>query len=175
MKEKIHPFDYTNQILKALSSGILLTTRTESKTNTMAISWGTLGIQWGLPIFTAYVRGCRLTKSMLDENPEFTVNVPLGALDPAIIQLCGTASGRDVDKFQTLGLNLEAPDVISVPGIRELPLTLECKVVYRQQQVPECYLAPGPRSHYPEISTNIHDDFHTAYYGQIVSAYIIRP
>ena len=66
------------------------------------------------------------------------------------------------------------PEVISVPGIRELPLTLECRVVYAQQQVPEAFLGEAVRKIYPAESHNIHDDFHTAYYGEIVSAYIIE-
>ena len=174
MKTPIQPFDYADHILKAVRSGVLLTTCAGGKTNTMSISWGTLGIQWGLPLFTVFVRGCRHTKAMLDESMEFTVNIPMEAVDKDIIRLCGTLSGRDTDKFALLGLTPEEPEVISTPGIRQLPLTLECKVLYKQQQIPGCMTAPEPMTHYPEHSDNIHDDFHTAYYGQIVAAYIIE-
>ena len=47
MKQYIDPFDYANQILKAVKKGVLLTTKAGGKINTMSISWGTLGIQWG--------------------------------------------------------------------------------------------------------------------------------
>ena len=174
MKEFISPFDYANVILNALKKGILLTTKDGDEVNTMAISWGTFGIEWRKPIFITYVRGCRHTKGLLDKSQEFTVNVPLSEIDPKIISYCGTKSGRDVNKIQELGLTLEAPEVISTPGIKELPLTLECKVVYTQQQLPECMSGQEVRDHYPENSDNIHDDFHTAYYAEIVSAYIIR-
>ena len=174
MKQMIQPFDYASQILKAVRSGVLVTTRARGKTNTMSISWGTMGIQWGLPIFTVFVRGCRHTKTMLDEAMEFTVNIPLEAVDKNIIRVCGTLSGRDTDKLALLGLTAEAPEVIATPGIRELPLTLECKVIYRQQQTPGSMTSPEPQTHYPPDSQNIHDDYHTAYYGQIVAAYIIE-
>ena len=174
MKKKIDPFDYAKEITHAVKKGVLVTTKTDQQLNTMSISWGTLGIQWGLPIFTVFVRGCRHTSVMLDENPEFTINVPLDAVDKEIIRYCGTKSGRDVDKFKDLGLTLEAPETISVPGIKELPLTLECKVIYKQQQYPECMTDPEPHTHYPENSQDIHGDYHTAYYGQIVNAYIIE-
>ena len=175
MKRFISPFDYANEITKALKpGGILLTAKAEGQLNTMTIGWGTLGVQWGKPIFIAFVRGCRLTKGMLDKNPEFTVNIPLGEIDPKILSFCGTKSGRDTDKFAALGLTPEAPEVISVPGIRELPLTLECRVVYTQQQVPDAFLSEAVRKIYPASSQNIHDDFHTAYYGEIVSAYMIE-
>ena len=175
MKRFISPFDYANVITKALKpNGVLLTAKADGQVNTMTIGWGTLGVQWGKPIFIAFVRGCRHTKSMLDKNPEFTVNVPLGEIDSKILSFCGTKSGRDTDKFAALGLTEEAPEVISVPGIRELPLTLECRVVYTQQQVPASFLSEAVRKIYPADSQNIHDDFHTAYYGEIVSAYIIE-
>ena len=174
MKRKIDPFDYANQILHAVKKGVLVTTKTERQCNTMSISWGTMGIQWGLPIFTVFVRGCRHTSTLLDENPEFTINIPLGEVDKEIIRYCGTKSGRDVDKFKELGLHEESPEIISVPGIQELPLTLECKVIYKQQQYPECMTDPEPHTHDPADSQDIHADYHTAYYGQIVSAYIIE-
>ena len=173
MKKYIQPFDYAAQILTAVRSGVLLTAKAEGQVNTMSISWGTMGIQWGKPIFTVFVRGCRHTKSMLDKNPEFTVNIPLEAVDKNIIKVCGTLSGRNVDKFQLLGLTAEEPETVSVPGIRQLPLTLECRVVYKQQQFPECMMDDDLPTHYPENSRNIHDDYHTAYYGEIVIAYII--
>ena len=174
MKKFIDPFDYADHILKAVKQGVLLTTKAGEKVNTMSISWGTLGIQWGLPIFTVFVRGCRHTSPMLEENAEFTINIPLEVADKEIIRFCGTKSGRDVDKFQALGLEAEAPEMISVPGIRQLPLTLECKVVYAQQQYPEHMMDAELPTHYPENSQDIHADYHTAYYGRILSAYIIE-
>ena len=174
MKEFINPFDYANDINHALEKGILLTTKTGDKLNTMAIGWGMMGVQWNKPIFIALVRGCRHTYSMLEQNPEFTVNIPLGSLDKNIIRVCGTKSGRNMDKFQELSLTTEAPEKISVPGISQLPLTLECKVLYKQQQYPENLLSQEPLRFYQENPASIQDDYHTAYYGEIVSAYIIR-
>lgn len=174
MKRYIDPFTNANEILAALKTGVLLTAKADGMVNSMTISWGTLGIQWGKPIFTVFVRGSRHTKGMLDKNLEFTINIPVDKVDKNILKVCGTASGRDLDKIQALGLTLEEPDLISVPGIRELPLTLECRVLYRQQQIPDCMLAPEPHTHYPEHSESIHDDYHTAYYGEIVRAYYIE-
>ena len=175
MKKEINVYQYTPHILEHLTrGGVLVTAKVGDKVNPITIGWGTIGMQWGKPLFQAYIRECRHTKAMLDENPEFTVNIPLGDIDPQILKICGTKSGRDMDKFAALGLTQEAPEVISVPGIKELPLTLECKVVYAQQQVPEAFLTQAYRKFYPENSQNIHDDYHTAYYGEIVSAYIIE-
>ena len=173
MKRDIQVWDYAGQILEQIGQGALLTVCADGQVNTMTIGWGTLGIEWGKPICTVFVRQSRHTKSMLDASGEFTVNVPMGQIDKNILSLCGTKSGRDLDKIAQLGLTLEEGQTVSVPGIKELPLTLECKVIYQQDQVlsaidQECrdrYYAPG---------TPNGDDFHTAYYGLITAAYIIE-
>lgn len=173
MKRTIDPFEYAPQILQSLKKGVLLTVKEGDRVNTMTIGWAHLGIEWNMPTFIAYVRGCRHTHPMLDKGSEFTVNIPLDRVDPNIIKVCGTKSGRDLDKIKSLGLTLEEPEIISVPGIRELPLTLECKVVYRQQQIPDCVLNGHILTHY-DTSKEVEQDYHTAYYGQILSAYIIE-
>ena len=150
MKEKINVFEYSREILEALNKGILITSKYEDKVNTMTISWGALGIEWSKPMFTIYVREHRFTKSLLDKNPEFTVNVPLGDYDKKIVGLAGVKSGRDMDKIKELGLTLEEPETISVPGIKEFPLTLECRVVYKQQQKSEMLLPEYNEKFYPQ-------------------------
>ena len=172
MKKQVNAFDYAGEICKAMKKGILLTTRVGHKVNTMTIGWGHIGIEWGKPIFVAYVRESRYTRQMLEANGEFTVNVPNGLFDGKILGFCGSKSGRDVDKIKEMGLHLEEPDVISVPGIKELPLTLECKVIYKQKQdlsaLPEDIL----RRYYPADDSGFRD-YHYAYYGEILNAYLI--
>lgn len=178
MKKTIEVFDYANEILKAVGSGILLTTKNGDKVNSMTIGWGTLGIEWAKPIFTVFVRENRFTKQQLDKNPEFTINIPYGEYNKNIIALCGTKTGNDTDKIKELGLSLETPNVISVPGIKELPLTLECKVIYKQMQDKNEVTEENKKKFYPEdVDSSFHGankDYHMAYYGEIVSAYIIE-
>lgn len=178
MKREVNPFDYASDICKALPGGILLTTKQGEKVNSMTIGWGSIGIEWRYPIFIAFVRESRYTRQILGENPEFTVNIPLGQPDKQILSLCGTKSGRDMDKIEALGLHLEEPLEISVPGIRELPLTLECKVLYRQQQDLTALPQEVLNRYYPAEVDTLHPgsdrDYHIAYYAQIVKAYIIE-
>lgn len=89
---------------------------------------------WSTPIFTAFVRENRFTRSCLDKNPEFTVNVPLGDFNKKILGIARSESGRNIDKIAELGLHLEKPETITVPGIQEFPLTLECRLLYKQLQ-----------------------------------------
>ncbi|GAA0764656.1 flavin reductase family protein [Clostridium subterminale] len=178
MKKEIQVFDYANEIMKAIKTGVLLTTKADDKVNSMTISWGTLGIEWGKPIFTVFVRENRFTKQQLEKNPEFTINIPIGEFNRKILSICGTKSGHVTDKISELNLSLESPNRISVPAIKELPLTLECKVVYKQKQNKNEITEENRSKFYPQdVESSFHGanrDFHTAYYGEIVSAYIIE-
>lgn len=173
MKKQIDVWHYAPQILEAIDKGILMTTAADGVVDTMVIGWGTLGIQWKKPLFTAFVRQSRYTKALLDKNPEFTINIPLGALDREILSVCGSKSGRDLNKIAHLGLELVPGDTVSVPGIRQVPLTLECKVIYRQDQVLEG-INEENRTRYYREDTKDEGDFHTAFYGQITAAYILE-
>ena len=173
MKKQVNHFDYAGEICKALPKGILITTKNGDFVNSMTIGWGHIGIEWSKPIFVAYVRESRYTKTMLENHGEFTINVPVGNVDSNILAVCGRKSGRDMDKIKELGLHLVESDVIAVPGIEELPLTLECKVIYKQKQdlsaIPEDIL----NRYYPADETGF-QDYHYAYYGEIVNAYLIE-
>ena len=174
MKKEVNVWDYAGHIMQTIPKGCLLTTSAEGQVNTMVIGWGHIGIEWGKPIFIAYVRESRYTKALLEETGEFTINIPYGDYDASVLGYCGTKSGRDCDKIQDMNLTLEAPNKISVPGIREFPLTLECKVIYKQKQeltyLPEEVLA----RYYPADAEGFQDP-HIAYYGEILDAYLIQP
>ncbi|WP_342758754.1 flavin reductase family protein [Kineothrix sedimenti] len=178
MKREIEVFNYANEIMNGVKTGVLLTTKTDDKVNSMTISWGTLGIEWGRPIFIVFVREGRFTNSQLEKNAEFTISVPYGDYDKKILGFCGTKSGRDVDKIKELGLTLETSDKTSVPGIKELPLTLECKVLYTNKQEGNRLPDEINTAFYPQdVDSSFHGankDYHVAYFAEIVSAYIIE-
>lgn len=178
MRRNVNACDYAELICKAMKKGILLTTKSGNTINTMTIGWGMIGVEWGKPVFITLVRESRYTKEFLDVTGEFTVNIPIAEVDSKILSICGTKSGRDMDKIQELRLTLEESELVSVPGIKQLPLTLECKVLYKQTQDPAAIPAAVIDRYYPEIGETLPSgekrDYHTAYYAEIVNAYIIE-
>lgn len=173
MKREVNVWDYAGHIMENIGKGILLTTKADGETDTMTIGWGHIGVIWSKPVFTVYVRESRHTKTLLDKNGEFTVNVPLAPADKNILAVCGTKSGRDCDKFKELGLTTEEGLTVSVPSIHQLPLTLECKVIYKQDQDPQA-IDPECHDRYYAKGTRNEGDYHTAYYGLITAAYILE-
>ena len=174
MKREINPFDYAGDIMKALPRGILLTSEAEDCVNAMTIGWGTMGIEWGVPIFAAYVRTSRFTYELIERTGEFTVCAPHGELSKEAakaVALCGSKSGRDMDKIAKAGLHLVEPEIVRPPAIKEFPLTLECRVVFSQVQSVK-NLSSRFAKFYPESGD--HSAPHVAYYGEILKAYIVE-
>ena len=177
-KTPVDVFGHLHVIGKAVKNGVLLTTQWNDRANSMTISWGQVGIEWNRPIFTVYVRGSRYTHEMLLHNGEFTINISPERNVKRILDFCGTRSGRDTDKISELGLTLVEVEKVSVPGIAELPITLECRVIYRQMQdweaIPDYIL----EKFYPSLLSGNSPlpvrDIHTMFYGEVVDAYVIE-
>ena len=174
MKKEVNALEYTALIAEAMThGGVLLTTKAGEKVNTMTIGWGTIGVEWKKPIFAAYVRESRYTREMLGQNGEFTVNIPLnGSCSSEKLLFCGRKSGRDVDKIQDMDFHLVPSDCVSVPGIKELPLTLECRVLYTMVQDVKGMPQEVIDRFYPE--GNGKPDLHVAFYAEILKAYRIE-
>ena len=176
MREKIDVAEYAPTILRELPRGVLLTASADCRANPMTIGWGTLGIEWGRELFVAYVRSSRFTHCLIEKSGEFTVSVPMRTgekdLDQRInriLAVCGSKSGRDTDKVAELELTLVDGEQVDVPAIAELPLTLECRIIYRRDQ--DTALMPD------ELRQSVYGGapvYHTAYYGEVVDAYIVK-
>ena len=177
MKEKISITEYAQKITETLPKGILLNTNGD-KFNSMVIGWGGLGTCWGVPTFTVYVRDHRYTKAQLDKTGEFTISIPVDRLSPDIFRKCGNQSGNNIDKAKEAGITLEDAQTINTPGIKEAPITLECRVLYSQQQDISRLPEEIRNNAYPQdidgSNPMANRDPHTAYIGQIVDAYIIK-
>mgnify|MGYP003299291438 CR=1 FL=1 len=142
---------------------------TEDEYNLFTVAW-TGTVCTNPPMAYISVRPERHSYQMIRESGEFVVNLTTEALAKAT-DYCGVRSGRDVDKIQELSLTLEDSEVISVPGLKELPLTLECKVIYKQAQDLSKLETSYKEKYY---SDDIPGDYHIAYYGEIVNAYIVE-
>ena len=100
-----------------------------------------------------------------------------GAPTAAITRVCGSRSGRDIDKVREAGLTLVEPRVIRTSAIREYPITLECRVLYAQKQelarIPEAIRASMYPPDVDSSNPMANRDAHIMYIGEIVAAYRI--
>ena len=178
MKKQVNFMDYAGLIIDRLDMGVLMTTKDQNKVNTMTLRWGTIGIHWSKKVFVAYVRKSCFTHEILNKHPYFTINIPTLSYDKKILGICGSKSGRNVNKIELCNLHLTESEIIDVPGIKEFPLTLECKVIAKIDQNVDGIDSFILDEHYPIQSpttfAGTRENNHTAFYGEIVNAYIIE-
>lgn len=165
MTESINIFTYSEQILTKLSKGIFLTTAADGKQNTMTIGWGSLGFMWGKPVFTVMVRQSRYSKQLIDANAEFTVSIPMNDSFAAALALCGTKSGRDIDKFAAANLVSVPGKTVNVPIIKGCGLHLECKILDTETMQDVNFDKELTAKWYQD------KDWHTYYTGVITATY----
>jgi len=145
--------------------GLLLAAQDSAgKPNAMTIGWGSPGIIWGKPIFTVYVRPSRYTYRLIEETGAFTVCVPGEELKQAVA-FCGSVSGRDHDKFAEMGLTAVPAAHVQAPLIEECPIQFECKVVHKNDVIPEELAQDIRTGAYPA------GDYHRCYFGEILACY----
>jgi flavin reductase (DIM6/NTAB) family NADH-FMN oxidoreductase RutF len=158
---------YTKKLdktLTALAGGgaLLASTRNDGLSNVMTIGWATVGVIWGLPMMVVLVRPSRYTYQFIEESKAFTVNVPTPEMKD-YVSLCGTKSGRDVDKVAQVSTSMGQE--VSCVTIDACSLVYECQVVHWNDVQPDTFV--------PDIVSRCYGqgDFHRLYYGKIMGAF----
>lgn len=160
--------DYYQSLTEAVNSlkvGAFMTVKAKNQVNTMTIAWGMFGYIWGKPIMQVLVRDSRFTKEFIDQEPEFTVSFPLVGDMKESLKVCGSKSGRTVDKIKVLNLELNDGVATNVPTISGCDLYVECKVVAKQRMTKLEMMDESVIDCYKD------NDFHTMYYGEVLSVY----
>ena len=154
------------EVLDQIRRGAFLTVKSGKDTNTMTIGWANFGIVWNKPILMVMVRKSRHSYGIIEKADNFTVSVPVNMDLKKALTYCGTYSGRDVDKFKEMNLNLKKSKKVDTPIIKECNYHYECKIVFKQDMDPKELKEDIRTKNYPI------DDFHTLYFGEIVESYI---
>lgn len=147
--QNINAFDHAETILKVLAKGAFLTTAAGGRHNTMTIGWGALGNIWGKPVFTVMVRHSRYTHELIEAHNEFTVSFPLTAAFSKALGLCGSKSGRDMDKFAAAEITPAEGQTVKVPVIKGAGLHLECRIVENAKWHRKILIRPWPTDGMP--------------------------
>lgn len=105
---------------------VLVSCGTGDAANLITVAWaGTVCTH--PPRLSISVRKSRHSYPLICESGEFVVNLPTKKLLRAI-DWCGVKSGKDVNKFEAMGLTAAPANTISCPVLAESPINLECKV-----------------------------------------------
>ena len=77
--------------------------------------------------------------------------------------LCGTRSGRDMDKFEAAELTPVPSVDVKAPSIQECPINVECRV-YTRVAPPHLLLTPEHRQRPVQ-------EQHTIYFAEVLGTY----
>ena len=129
----------------------------ESGLSAMTASWGGLGVLWNENIATVYIRPQRYTYSLVEKCDRFALCFFDEDYKKAL-RLCGSKSGRDLDKLKECGLTSEIIDGVSV--ISEAKTAMICKKLYADDLKEDKFIDREHLSHY-------NGDFHRFYIVKI--------
>jgi len=167
MKQRIE-LDFwacAGEILERLRQGGVLCTVVdqEGQHNLLTLGWGQIGHSYhGHPIFTIAVTPLRYSWRFLEQVSDFVIAVPDDSLQKAAA-LCGSKSGRDLDKFKASALTPIPSVRVKAPSILECPINVECRY-YTKVAPPHMLLTPEHRQRPTEQQ-------HTIYFGEVLGAY----
>ena len=145
--------------------GVLCTVADDrGRQNVLTLGWGLIGRSYhGRPILAIAVTPQRFSWHSLEQIPEFVIAVPDDSLKEQVA-LCGTESGRDLDKFSVAGLTAVPSVHVRPPSIRECPINVECRI-YASVAPPHMLLTPEHRRRPLEQQ-------HTIYFAEVLGTYV---
>ena len=151
------------KFINRMETGAFLVVKGKEKTNVMTIGWALMGVIWRRPVMMVAVRTSRYTYKLIQEAESFTVSIPSGDMKKEI-NICGSKSGRDLDKFKECGFSTAKPQKVATPVLKIPGSHFECRIVYKTPTDPK-FLAPDLDNLYPA------KDYHTLYFGEILASY----
>lgn len=162
MFEKLDPKTLESNVFSLIGDRwMLITAGTEDSCNTMTASWGGLGVLWNKNVATCYIRPQRYTREFVEREDSFTLSF-FGEEHRKSLSLCGSKSGRDVDKVKECGFTVKTAEN-GAPYFEEAQLVLVCHKLYRGEIDPAGFMeAALCEKNYPG------KDYHKMYIGEIV-------
>lgn len=146
------------------SKWMLITASDKNGINTMTASWGGLGVLWGKNVATCYIRPSRYTKGFVDNSDFFTLSF-YGEEYRDKLALCGSKSGRDIDKVAETGFTPAYTDS-GAAYFEQAELVLVCRKLYTDTMKPKRFLAPELEENYSG------KDYHEMYIGEITEVLV---
>ena len=157
---EITPNEITESPFKLIGKDwALVTAGSESKFNTMTVSWGGVGIMWGKPVAFTFIRPQRYTIEFIEKEDCFTMSFFDEKYKDALT-FCGSKSGRDYDKPKETGLT-PAFTEDGIPYFEEARLVLVCKKMYAQDLNAESVIDKE------NVEKWYKDDFHKMFVSEI--------
>ncbi|MBQ6826067.1 MAG: flavin reductase [Clostridia bacterium] len=164
MFKEISAKEIEGNLIKAIADEwMLISAGNERGYNMMTASWGFAGEVWGNDSVMALIRPQRYTMDYVNQNEYFTLSFYGDRKD--IHSVCGSKSGRNVDKTALTGLTPVFSD--DTVYFDEARLVIICKKQYVDVMKKECFIDKTPLDCYKE------NDFHYMIIGKIEKVLVV--
>ena len=117
---------------------MLVTASNSGKFNTMTASWGGIGWLWNKPVAFIFIRPERYTHEFIESNDRLTLSF-YGEAYRKALQICGSKSGRDIDKAKETGLTPFALETGAMT-FAESRMTLDCRKLFKTAMTAENFI-----------------------------------
>ena len=134
---KIDVMDDFYKLLHPCMTILVVSVSCDGRPNVMACAWN-MPVSEEPPMIAVALGSRSYTSQLISESGEFTVNIPDERLLKAI-WICGTKSGRNVDKFKLAGLTPGPARRVKAPIVDECVAHLECRL-NSQLEAGECII-----------------------------------
>jgi Conserved protein/domain typically associated with flavoprotein oxygenases, DIM6/NTAB family len=94
----------------------------------MAAAWVSR-VSWEPPLVAVALAPSRYTYQLIREFKAFAVHTVSKGLEKVAMDVFGSLSGREVDKFEVAGIRPVRAERVVAPVIPSAPLILECRLV----------------------------------------------
>ena len=108
---------------------MLVTAGTSELFNTMTANWGGIGFLWNKPVAFVFIRPERYTHEFIESGDRMTLSFYTEDYREAL-KICGTKSGRDINKVAATGLTPVALESGAMT-FGEARLTLDCHKLFK--------------------------------------------
>lgn len=106
---------------------VLVTASASDKTNVTAVEW-IMPVSEKPPMAAFSLHKSSLTLDLICTSMEAVIAIPTEKMKDAVV-LCGSTSGKFIDKFQEAGISQGRANAVSAPLVLEAAANLECKVL----------------------------------------------
>lgn len=157
MFKSISPQNIDGNLIKAIADEyMLISAGNENGFNMMTASWGFMGEMWGSDCAIAMIRPQRHTWKFVEKSDYFTLS--FYGDNKEIHKICGSKSGREVNKTELTGLTPVFSD--DTVYFEEARMVLICKKQYVEQLKSDSFTDKEPLKWY-------NDDLHYMVIGKI--------
>lgn len=117
---------------------MLVTAGNSESFNTMTASWGGIGWLWNKSVAFIFIRPERYTHDFIETNDRLTLSF-YGEEYRKALQICGSKSGRDINKVEETGLTPLALESGAMT-FNEARMTLDCRKLFKSPMTAQNFI-----------------------------------